>query len=81
MASIICGNEFYMDYSIWDGTVRRLELFGKTLLDEDTEEDGWREKLWEYAESRNLQVESRHGYRAWVIRLAIDLGKELPSLN
>lgn len=79
VASLI-GNSIEMDYSIRDGAVRFLALYGKVLLDEDDgiSTDGWKEILWKWAEEYGMTVNNGRGWRAWVIRLANDLGKDLP---
>jgi hypothetical protein len=80
VASLHAG-EVNIDYSIWDGRIRHLEMGGEILVDGDIEVSGWRDRLWLWAEEKGLHLNDGHGWRAWVIRLAEDLGKDLERLQ
>ena len=76
MASIT-GSGIDMDYSMWDGSIRNLELNGDVLVEEGAGKAGWKDKLWTWTEDNNMHVDQGMGHRAWVIRLAAELGKEI----
>lgn len=76
------GKNIDLEYSINDGTVRYFKLNGEILVDQAQriQKEGWKETLWQWGEEHGkLTGTATTGWRAWAIRLADDLGRELPT--